>query len=103
MAFRIDLADAARKEFAALDRDWQKRLGGFLDDLLTLPDPSVRFERLHNKLAGLWKHREGHVRMIAHIDKGRIRVLVLKIGRRDEVYAINKKELKRFAQEIENP
>ena len=64
-------------------------------------DPAVRFERLHNKLAGLWKHREGHVRMIAQIDRGRVRVLVLKIGRRDEVYEIGKDALKRFAKDID--
>ena len=32
--------------------------------------------------------------MIADIDRGRVRVLVLKIGRRDEVYGVNKAELK---------
>ena len=39
--------------------------------------------------------------MIAHIDRGRVRVLMLKIGRRDEVYEIGKRELKRFAQDID--
>lgn len=39
--------------------------------------------------------------MIAQIDRGRVRVLVLKIGRRDEVYEIGKAELKRIARDID--
>ena len=39
--------------------------------------------------------------MIAQIDRGRVRVLVLKIGRRDEVYEICKAELKRIARDID--
>lgn len=101
MGYRVELADAARQQLAALDREWQLRLAKFLDSLEALEDPAVRFERLHNKLSGLWKHREGHVRMIAHIDRGRVRVLVLKIGRRDEVYDTGKRELQRFAQDID--
>ena len=65
MGYRVELADAAREQLAALDREWQSRLAKFLDSLEALEDPAARFERLHNKLSGLWKHREGHVRMIA--------------------------------------
>ncbi len=101
MGYRVDLADTARKQLAGLDREWQVRVAKFLDSLEELADPAVRFERLHNKLAGLWKHREGHVRMIAQIDRGRVRVLVLKIGRRDDVYEIGKAELKRIARDID--
>lgn len=101
MGYRVELADTAREQLTGLDREWQARLAKFLDSLEVLDDPAVRFERLHNKLSGLWKHREGHVRMIAHIDRGRVRVLMLKIGRRDEVYEIGKRELKRFAQDID--
>ena len=49
------------------------------------------------------ERREGHVRLIADIDRGRVRVLVLKIGRRDEVYDVDKTELKRFVRDIANP
>ncbi len=41
--------------------------------------------------------------MIAEIDRGRVRVLVLKIGRRDDVYEVDKNELKRFARDRDEP
>ena len=37
------------------------------------------------------------------LDGARVRVLVLKIGRRDEVYDVDKAELKRFVREIAKP
>ena len=38
--------------------------------------------------------------MIAHIDRSKVRILVLEVGKRDKVYAIDKAELKRFANAI---
>lgn len=101
MVYRVELAATARKQFADFDREWQIRLATFLDSLETLADPSTRFQRLHNELWGLWKHREGHVRLVAHIERNKLRVLLLKVGRRDEVYKVSKAELKRFAQDID--
>ena len=77
--------------------DWLR----FWIPLRRLADPSTRFKRLHNELWGLWKHREGHVRLVAHIERNKLRVLLLKVGRRDEVYKVSKAELKRFAQDID--
>ncbi len=99
MAFSHRYSDTAAKQFEALDVPLRRRLRDFLTEACALAHPSVRFERLHGNLAGLWKHRDGHLRMIADIDRGRVRVLVLKIGRRDEVYGVDKAELKRFERD----
>ena len=103
MAFSLKFSDTAARQFDSLDPPLQKRVKIFLEDACALVDPAVRFERLHGKLSGLWKHREGHLRMIAEVDRGRVRVLVLKIGRRDEVYEVDKKDLKRFVRDREEP
>lgn len=96
MAYSHRYAETAARQFDALDVPLQMRVRECLEEACALPDPAVRFERLHGKLSGYWKRREGHIRLIVDIDRGRLRVLVLKIGRRDEVYDVDKKELKRF-------
>ena len=96
MACSLKFSATAGRQYDALDAPLRKRINAFLIEACALADPSVRFERLHGNLFGLWKNREGHLRMIADIDHGRVRVLVLKIGRRDEVYDIGQNELKRF-------
>lgn len=41
--------------------------------------------------------------MIAQIDRRKVRILVLKIGKRDKVYDITKAEMKKFERDIEKP
>ena len=73
----------------------QERVRIVLKMAVNAADPKAYFKRLGGSLHGLWKRREGHVRLIVHIDRGRMRVLILKIGRRDDVYEIDKAALKR--------
>ena len=103
MAFTLRFSEAAGREFDALDGAMQERVRGFLTTAVASTDPSIHFKRLGGNLHGLWKRREGHARLIAEINRGRVRVLVLKIGRRDEVYDVDKAQMKRFAQEIAKP
>ena len=39
-----------------------------------------------SKLGEFWKYRGGYYRVIAHIEDGALRLLVLKVGNRREVY-----------------
>ena len=100
MACELRFSDSAGREFDALDAPMQERIQSFLTTAAATADPSKHFARLHGDLHGYWKRREGHVRMIAHIDRSKVRILVLKVGKRDKVYAIDKAELKRFANAI---
>ena len=103
MAFALRFGDAAGREFDALDGAMQERVRSFLKTAVASTDPAAHFKRLGGELHGLWKRREGHVRLIVDIDRGRVRVLVLKIGRRDEIYDVDKAKLKRFVREIAKP
>ena len=103
MAFALRFSEAAGRDFDALDGAMQERVRSILKTAVASTDPAAHFKRLGGDLHGLWKRREGHVRLIADIDRGRVRVLVLKIGRRDEVYDVDKTELKRFVRDIANP
>ena len=103
MAFALRFSESAGREFDALDGAMQERVRSFLETVAASTDPSEHFKRLGGQLHGLWKRRDGHVRLIVDIDRGRVRVLVLIMGRRDEVYDVDKTELKRFAREIAKP
>ena len=103
MAFKLSFSEAAGREFDALDGALQLRVRSFLKTATASTDPTVHFKRLGGSLHGFWKRREGHVRLIADIDPGKVRVLVLKIGRRDEIYNVDKAGLKRFGREIAKP
>ena len=88
LAWRIEFEDAALKELAKLDKQVARRILAFLRErVAVLDDPRSVGEALKgSKLGEFWKYRVGDYRVIAHIEDGALRVLVLKVGNRRDVY-----------------
>ena len=88
MAWRIEFEDAALKELAKLDKPVARRILAFLRERVAqLDDPRSVGEALKgSKLGEFWKYRVGDYRIVAHIEDGALRILVLKVGNRREVY-----------------
>jgi mRNA interferase RelE/StbE len=88
MVWRIEVDRAAIKELDALDKPVAKRILTFLNDRVApLEDPRSIGEALRGaKLGSLWKYRIGDYRLICNIEDGALRILVVKIGNRREVY-----------------
>ena len=88
LAWRIGFEDTALKELSKLDKPVAKRILVFLRErVAVLDDPRSIGEALKgSKLGELWKYRVGDYRIIADIEDGVMRVLVLKVGNRREVY-----------------
>ena len=88
MAWRVEFEDAALKELAKLDKPVARRILAFLRERVSpLDDPRSVGEALKgSKLGDFWKYRVGDYRVIAHIEDGALRILVLKVGNRGEVY-----------------
>lgn len=88
LAWRIEFEDAALKELAKLDKPVARRILAFLRErVAVLDDPRSIGEALKgSKLGEFWKYRVGDYRIITNIEDGVMRILVLKVGNRREVY-----------------
>ena len=88
MAWRIEFDDKAKKDLAALDKSVAKRITAFLRERVAhLVDPRSIGEALKgSKLGDFWKYRVGDWRIIASIEDEALRILVVRIGNRREVY-----------------
>lgn len=88
MAWRIEIDDAAKKDLAKLDKQLAKRITTFLRErVAVLDDPRSIGEALKgSKLGDFWKYRVGDYRIISSIEDGALRILVVKVGNRREVY-----------------
>lgn len=87
MAWRIEVAESARKQLRKLDPQVAKRILTFIHDRLqSLDDPRMLGEALRGgHLGHLWKYRVGDWRIIASIEDDVATVLVVRIGNRREV------------------
>lgn len=88
MAWRIELDDAAKKDLAKLDRQLARRITAFLRErVAVLDDPRSIGEALKgSRLGEFWKYRVGDYRIISSIEDGALRILVVRIGNRRDVY-----------------
>lgn len=88
MVWQIKLDDAVMKDLAKLDNQIARRITAFLRERVAiLDDPRSIGEALKgSKLGEFWKYRVGDYRIISSIEDGDLRILVVRIGNRREVY-----------------
>ena len=88
MAWKVELDSAAERDLDKLDPQAARRILAFLHGRIApLGDPRSIGEALKgSKLGDFWKYRVGDYRIVASIEDGAVRVLVVKIGNRREVY-----------------
>ena len=88
MAWKVEIEPSAERELDKLDQQNARRILLFLyERVAKLDNPRNIGEALKgSKLGEFWKYRVGDLRIIARIEDGALRVLVVKIGNRREVY-----------------
>jgi len=88
MAWSIDLDPRAKRELNSLDPQIARRISRFLyERVALLENPRSLGDALTgSELGDLWKYRVGDYRIIASIEDKLVRILVVRIGNRREVY-----------------
>ncbi|ANX03017.1 type II toxin-antitoxin system RelE family toxin [Immundisolibacter cernigliae] len=87
MAWTIDYTGTARKQLLKLDKQTARRIVDFMDARVApADDPRSTGRALSGPLGGFWRYRVGDCRVICDIQDGALRVLVVDIGHRREVY-----------------
>jgi len=83
----IDYTDTALKQLRGLDKPTARRILDYLDGrVVGSGDPRSAGKALTGPLGGLWRYRVGDYRVICDLQDGRMRVLVVQLGNRGEVY-----------------
>lgn len=101
MAWAINYSDTALKELKKLDKASAREIVDYLTEkIAVLDDPTTAGKALTGTLATFWRYRVGDMRVICHIDKGEVTVLVLHVGHRSKVYKDEKQVAKKAKSEI---
>ncbi len=87
MAWTIDFADTAKDQLRKLDKQTARRILDYMDERIAgLENPRSTGKALSGPLGGLWRYRVGDCRVICDIQDNALRVLVVQVGNRREVY-----------------
>lgn len=87
MAWRVEYAASAKAQLRKLDRPTARRIVDFMDERIApLDDPRSRGKALTGPLGDFWRYRVGDCRVVCDIQDGALRVLVVRVGNRREIY-----------------
>jgi mRNA interferase RelE/StbE len=87
LAWTIDYTNTAKGQLRKLDKPTARRIVDYMDERIAgLEDPRSLGKALTGPLGGLWRYRVGDCRVICDIQDGALRVLVVRLGNRREVY-----------------
>jgi len=87
LAWTIDYTDSAKQQLRKLDKQTARRIIDYMDERIApLEDPRSTGKALSGPLGEFWRYRVGDCRVICHIQDEALRVLVVRIGKRSDVY-----------------
>ena len=87
MAWTVDYSDTARAQLRRLGPQMAGRVVDYMDDRIAAREnPRSIGRALTGPMGGLWRYRVGGCRVVCDIQDDVLRVLVVRVGRRDRVY-----------------
>ena len=88
MAWRVELTATALRQLGKLDRQVARRITAFLRERLAAHEaPRSLGKALTGPTLGtFWRYRVGDYRLICDINDGALRILVIEVGNRRDVY-----------------
>jgi mRNA interferase RelE/StbE len=87
LAWTIEYTQSAGDQLKKLDKPVAKRILDFMDDRVAKQeDPRTIGKALTGPLGSLWRYRVGDYRIICEIQQSAVRILVVRIVPRREVY-----------------
>lgn len=87
MVWTIDYAETAINQLRKLDKPIVRRIFDFMEERIAgLEDPRSTGKALTGPMGGFWRYRVGDCRVICDIQDGALRVLVVRVGHRRDIY-----------------
>ena len=87
MAWTIEYSDVARNQLRKLDKPSARRILDYMDQRIApLEDARRVGKRLRGQLGAFWRYRVGEYRIICELRDATLRVLVVRVGNRKDVY-----------------
>jgi mRNA interferase RelE/StbE len=87
LAWTIEFTESARNQLRKLGRPSARRIVTYLNErVATLEDPRSLGKALRGLLGEFWRYRVGDYRIICELHDKALRVLVVRVGNRKDVY-----------------
>ena len=87
MAWTIEYTETARRQLRKLDKPAARRILNYMDQRVApLDDARTLGKALRGPLGEFWRYRVGEYRVICEFHDQELRVLVVRVGSRKDIY-----------------
>lgn len=87
MVWTVEYTNTAKAQLRKLDRQVARRILDYMDERVAgLENPRAKGKALTGRFGGFWRYRVGDCRVICEIQDGALRILVVQLGHRRDVY-----------------
>lgn len=87
MSYEVKISDRALKTLKQMDKHQARIIIGWINKNLSgCVDPRIHGKALVGDKKGYWRYRVGSYRLISEIDDGEVRIDIINIGHRREIY-----------------
>ncbi len=87
MAWTIEYTNRARNQLDNLGHPAARRIRNYMNErVAVLENPRLRGRSMTGNRGGLWRYRVGNYRVICDIQDEVLRILVVEVGHRGQVY-----------------
>lgn len=86
MAWTIDYTHTAKSQLRKLDKNSARRIMDYMEERIASTDPRRVGKALTGPMGDLWRYRVGDYRVVCDIQDELVRVLVVRVAKRDKVY-----------------
>ena len=89
MNYHVVYEKKALKSFSKLDKGQQKMILAWIEkNLVNTEDPKIHGKALKGNLREYWRYRVGNYRLLADIDDQQIKIIILNVGHRQDIYTL---------------
>lgn len=89
MKYKVEFTERALKDIKKLDRHTATLILGWVrKNLEGCENPRLHGKGLSANRSGQWRYRVGDYRLLAKIEDDKIRIVIINIGHRREVYTL---------------
>lgn len=86
-SWTVTFTDQAVKQLKKLDKKAQVQIRNYIrTKVLASKDPTSLGKPLVGSKKGIWRYRTGNYRILCHINAQEVKILVLNVGHRKDIY-----------------
>ncbi|MCK9544075.1 MAG: type II toxin-antitoxin system RelE/ParE family toxin [Novosphingobium sp.] len=83
----VEISPQAKKQLKKIDTYASKKIVTWIDkNLVNCVDPYLQGKPLKGNLSNHWRYRIGDYRLISQIDNNKIKIIIVSVGHRKEIY-----------------